>query len=229
LFAAILVLLVTVTGLLLQHATALGLPHITVSSPAVLSHYFPENRPALAFRSDGNLFVWRDGVLFGEHMTPLAIEARPIGIVTTAGGTAVATADALNILAADGALTERIDVSLLPEAPQAIGRTTGGNLALRGGDGAYAASADFLSFAPIDGETAEWSQAEEMAGNALPAFVRVTPAPGMPLDRVLLDLHTGRLFGTAGVWIVNLGTFAFLALAITGVVTALRRNSNGKR
>ncbi|MFP5441426.1 MAG: PepSY-associated TM helix domain-containing protein [Gammaproteobacteria bacterium] len=43
-------------------------------------------------------------------------------------------------------------------------------------------------------------------------------------ERVLLDLHSGRLFGTAGVIIVDVAALLFVVLAISGIVMFRRRD-----
>lgn len=105
-----------------------------------------------------------------------------------------------------------------------LGRTPDGAAVLRIGDQAYAANADFTAFQTHSGDGVAWSTAEALSPSEIPDFVARAEPLGLPLDRILLDLHTGRLFGAAGVWIVNIGSIAFLALALTGVITALRRN-----
>jgi|SRR5688572_23528013 len=224
--AAVLVLLVTVTGLLLQHGSALGLPNATITNRALLSLYFRgDERPGIGFRNGGSLHVWRDGILYSEGAPPFPLEARPVGVLSTQTGIVIATAEAVHLLASGGAPLERLDVSLLPGPVSRIGRDGDGNVVLATPSGTFSASEDFSHFARAADESADWSIAEEIPSGRLPDFVATAAPPGLPLDRILLDLHTGRLFGAAGVWIVNLGSLAFLVLAISGVVTALRRKN----
>jgi hypothetical protein len=140
----------------------------------------------------------------------------------------VATAGGLYVLSSDGTLVERLDASLLPGTPAAIGRSPDGAVVFRSGGGIYAASADFAEFRPHGPAGVRWSSVEPVASGSLPAFVARGAPAGLPLDRILLDLHTGRLFGPIGVWVVNAASAAFLILAVTGLITALRRNG-GKR
>lgn len=58
--------------------------------------------------------------------------------------------------------------------------------------------------------------------NKREAALRAFRGEGIPLYRVLLDLHSGRLFGTLGVWIVDAAAVAMLFLTMTGVWYALR-------
>jgi uncharacterized iron-regulated membrane protein len=40
---------------------------------------------------------------------------------------------------------------------------------------------------------------------------------GLPLERVILDLHSGRIVGDWGVYVVDGAALLFLALVITGM------------
>ncbi|MFT5351416.1 MAG: hypothetical protein ACI9MF_002239 [Gammaproteobacteria bacterium] len=48
---------------------------------------------------------------------------------------------------------------------------------------------------------------------------------GLSLERILLDLHSGRLLGNAGVFIVDLAALFFVFLALSGSWMWLRKRS----
>jgi hypothetical protein len=229
LFAAALVVLVTLTGLVLQHAGALGLTRATITNRAIVSLYVGDRAAGgIGLRAGGRQHVWRAGVLYSADAPALLMSRQPIGAVPGETGLVIAAQDGLHLLDKTGALLEHVDVSLLPGPPAALGQTPDGAVVLRAEDRAYKANADFSVFQPHSGDGVAWSSVEALSAAAIPDFVARAEPLGLPLDRIILDLHTGRLFGAAGVWIVNIGSLAFLALALTGVVTALRRNGIGK-
>ena len=49
------------------------------------------------------------------------------------------------------------------------------------------------------------------------------PLPGISRERVLLDLHSGRLFGWPGVLLVDLIGIGLGLMVLSGVWTSLRR------
>ena len=61
------------------------------------------------------------------------------------------------------------------------------------------------------------------------AIVRHYRGNGMSLERILLDSHSGRIFGTAGVIIYDILALAVGFLAISGLVLWLRGRRNGNR
>jgi uncharacterized iron-regulated membrane protein len=51
---------------------------------------------------------------------------------------------------------------------------------------------------------------------------------GLTLERILLDLHTGRLFGPAGVALINIASILLLVLIFSGIVLWISRaRANG--
>jgi uncharacterized iron-regulated membrane protein len=45
----------------------------------------------------------------------------------------------------------------------------------------------------------------------------------LPLERLLLDLHSGRFFGSAGPWIMDAAAVLLVLLALSGTWIWLRR------
>ena len=41
---------------------------------------------------------------------------------------------------------------------------------------------------------------------------------GMPASRILLDIHTGRFFGSLGTWVMGLATILLIILSVTGLI-----------
>ncbi len=56
---------------------------------------------------------------------------------------------------------------------------------------------------------------------------------GMPASRVILDIHTGRVFGTLGPWVMGLASVLLIALSLSGIImwstAGQRRNRREKR
>ena len=46
---------------------------------------------------------------------------------------------------------------------------------------------------------------------------------GLPLERILLDLHTGRFFGSTGAWIMDAAAIALLYLTLSGIYNFFHR------
>jgi len=53
---------------------------------------------------------------------------------------------------------------------------------------------------------------------------------GLTVERVLLDLHSGRILAAAGVWLMDVVAVCMIVLALSGLILSLRRGSpeNGR-
>ncbi len=60
------------------------------------------------------------------------------------------------------------------------------------------------------------------------AITRVYRGEGLSLERLLLDLHSGRIFGSIGVLVYDLLALALGFLSISGLVLWFRSRRNGK-
>ena len=52
---------------------------------------------------------------------------------------------------------------------------------------------------------------------------------GLTLERVVLDIHSGRFFGKFGVYVVDFFSVLFLMLSITGLWIFLKQSKREKR
>jgi uncharacterized iron-regulated membrane protein len=85
--------------------------------------------------------------------------------------------------------------------------------------------ADWINFQEYSGAY----QVEPLAAIALPteeldALLTAFQGAGVPLYRVLLDLHSGRLFGWGGRTLMDLSALAILLLISSGISGWLRKS-----
>lgn len=137
----------------------------------------------------------------------------------------VASADQVAVLAPDGSVVDTLHDYTLPVATvRRIGVTdqTPPRVAIQ----------DLDVYATLDG--LDW---ETLPANAAITWVEPTrlsaerqeqvlpfARPSMPLEQVLIDAHSGRLFGRFGPWVINCVGLSALALSITGIWMMRRMN-----
>jgi uncharacterized iron-regulated membrane protein len=87
-------------------------------------------------------------------------------------------------------------------------------------------------------DSGEWLVAETSVNAVQPQplppelqqhFAHHNPVPGLSWERVLLDLHSGRLFGNAGVLVVDLVGVATALLAFSGLLTWVGRKRRHRK
>ncbi len=223
--AAAFVLLLAVTGILLSHAETFGLYRVHVTTPAIVQLYDARPRmPPRASRAGAHWVVWIDGRLF---LDGAPVEGRLDSLVGAAeadGVIAVAGPGALLLLMPDGTLVDRVGAESLPAAIRRIGRSGGGAIVLATPRGPFA-TRDGLDFAPL-AERGDIRWSEPVA--AVPPAV-LAPAlaawrgSGVPLHRIVADLHSGRFLGPVGPYLMDAAALALILLAGSGVILRRRR------
>ena len=218
-------LVVSVTGLLLNHTVDLGLSERHVTAGWVQSRYGMtlEGEPE-AYGLDGKAYaaLW-DGKLF--HRGTIIPDSPPlVGAVPLRDGTAVVTASAVHYFGLDGELIETLSPPTLPEPPiTRAGRSRDLALVLETGSGTFTSDANLLEFtATPSPEATAWSAPAMPSGEQISAWETAFSGDGVPLDCVILDIHSGRFFGPIGKWIYDLLVIGILVLSVTGIVLYLR-------
>ena len=77
-------------------------------------------------------------------------------------------------------------------------------------------------------EEVRWSQSKELDEWQYDQFQQAIIGKGFPLDRVILDFHSGNIFGLLGKVLVDLFSIGLLGLSISGVLL-LSKSKRRKR
>lgn len=213
------------TGLILNHTVDLDLSKRHVTANWIQARYgmkldgepeaFGLGGTAYAARWDGRLFH-RGNVI--DDTSPL------VGAVPLRDGTAVVTATAVHYFGLNGELIETLGSTALPATPiSRAGRTADLVLVLETASGTFTSDSNLLDFtvAPSSQQT-DWAVPTEPTDADRKKWKTAFSGDGIPLDRVILDLHSGRFFGTIGKWIYDLTVIGVLILSATGFVLFLR-------
>lgn len=231
LLAGLLGLLLAVTGILLSHAQGLGLHERTVAHPWLMWIYGVEpSSPPLAGKTSAGWLVWLDGRLYLDGR-PLARGFKtPIGTAAADGMIAVAGAEELLLLTSTGQIVERLGPASLPGRVDAIGTTEDDTAAVRSG-GEIFATRDFLAWQKRPHTPVRWAVRWNEVGTEVPRSA-LAPAlaayrgEGVPLARIVADLHSGRFLGAVGPYLMDATAIALILLAGSGLVMWWKREPN---
>jgi hypothetical protein len=229
--SALFLLILSITGLALNHTEFLKLDQVQIKNSFILKRYgMASGAEVEAFQIHRtNTLVHLAGQLF-YNSTPLLAGSRPLGIIADDPITVVATETQLIYLTDQGELIEAIQSHQLPYSRlTAVGTTSDARPVLISADGNWTPDADWLDFNQYTGaynvtplETLSLDQPTSEA--LLDAF----QGGGVSLYRVLLDLHSGRLFGWGGRTLMDLSAIAILILIISGIGGWLRKSRHPK-
>jgi hypothetical protein len=229
--SALFLLSLSITGLALNHTEFLKLDQVQIKNSFILDRYgMASGKSIQAYRiNESDTLAHLDGQLF-YNGAPLIAGSQPLGIITGDPISVVATDTQLTYLTTKGELIETLSSSQLPYSTlTTIGTTIDGSPVLISADGNYVPDADWLEFdhyqaaynvTPL--ETTPLS--EEDTHTLLESF----QGGGVSLYRVLLDLHSGRLFGWGGRTAMDLAAIAIIILITSGIGGWLRKSRRTK-
>ncbi len=146
---------------------------------------------------------------------------QPVGLIELADIFVVASETALYLFREDGELIDKLERGALPGVPvRALGSSARG-IVLRTASGVFT-SADALSWRPSTQRSVLWSAPAELSVAQHQAYEEAL-TPGVSVQQLLLDLHSGRfagrygpVFGRYGPVFVDLLALLLAAVSLTG-------------
>jgi hypothetical protein len=226
LFAALPLLWLSVTGLLLNHIVDLGLNDKRVSAEWVLKRYhqLPEGKP-VAFMANERLVAEWDGALYLDGKFLEGFEGELVGAVGVKDKLVIATKESVGVFDGSDAMAIELDELSLPVLPLQGVAVAENVLLVKSDSGWSSFSDDFLLFE-------EWNDSaeavtfhllnDEELGDLESA---ITSSRSMPMDRVIGDAHSGKLFGWPGWLIMDLTALGAIILTILGLRLFPKRKS----
>lgn len=216
--------LLALSGLILNHADGLGLSRHAVG-PWLLSIYGAEVPPVdSAFAAGGVTFatsadtLYANGVEFAKNADLL------IGVVVVDGGIIVATSNEFFVTNSDAALVERY----APDTEGPISRLGIENQrVIVATEDAYS-EFDPLRMslsAPISStvDSIAWSLPTILSDEQAQQIGTAVLGQAFNWERVLLDLHSGRILPTVGRYIADITALCLLYMCFSGFVLWTRR------
>lgn len=227
--ALLFLLLLAVTGIALNHVNEWRLDKRHVDWPWLLDAYGIEAPQPSASFADGDHRatvlgnrLYLDGQELARDIGMLA------GLVTTDDFIVVATVDDLFILTASRELVER---RALEPPPEAVG-VYGERVIVRSNDGALLGfDAQLIEPERWEGgsEGIHWSQVSPIPPDDLRLLESAYRGRGITIERLLADLHSGRIFTRAGPLLMDAVGILLVILSFTGLLMWLPRSGNGPR
>jgi len=213
--ALVFFMLIAVTGVALNHGAALGLDSRQVHSKWLARWYgVRHDQPRQAYRTASHLLVAANGRWLLDGSAVAEKMPYPLGLVEIGDMIVVGGERSLHVYRADGALVDRLDSSALPRVPlKAIGAGEG-ELVVQTAVGPFT-SADVLSWRAGAPKVVSWSTPTPLPEADREAYAQRL-APGISLQRMLLDLHSGRFLGRLGPLFFDLVALFLTILALSG-------------
>ncbi|MCR4346355.1 MAG: PepSY domain-containing protein [Sulfuricaulis sp.] len=223
--AAVFLIFLVVSGLLLNHSRLLGLNQSYIQSSWLLDWYgihAPEEPAGIAL--GGRWLSGLDGRIYFDGRELSNMRGRLNGAVVLDHAIAAAVENDIWLLTPDGIVIERLGLAQrVPSGLRALGVDRKGRLVAQTAKGFYAADAELSQWRWIVSPVADWSRPMPVPPALRAELIRQYRGRGLSAERILADTHSGRLLGKIGVWLVDLTAVACLGLALSGLWLWVRR------
>lgn len=219
LVAAVFVILLSITGIMLNHTSQLSLDHTPVKSAWILSLYNIEIPEPVSFKLETHTLSQLGDQLFINE-TPVGESAsRLVGGIDAEGMIVAAFAAEVRLYTTDAELVEKLSLKRRMNTPlSAVGKNADGHLILLAGGQAWRTDTLFEKLIPVNPAAATFIAANTTLNNAVrKQLERHYAGHDITLERVTLDLHSGRLFGAFGVVVADIAAILLIILAASGV------------
>ena len=225
--AAVFTLVIAVTGVLLNHTEDFQFDSKHVRSDWVLDWYGIRAPQELRSFPVSDRYI----TLMGEHLYLNRREIKGdyrqlVGAILKNDMFVVAVSDSILLLTLRGDLIDRLQRSDgIPAGILQIGTDAGGAVVVRTSLDHYQPDADFLHWSRRDNNPASvrWATPGPLDPRLKSALQNHFREEVLPVERVILDLHSGRFFGRLGPWVFDAAAALLILLSLSGTWIWLKR------
>lgn len=225
LVVSIFVIVLSISGIMLNHTERLNLDSSHIQSDFLLKWYGIKKPVISSYKVENNWISHSEEKLYFNKVLVEKEISQIIGAVVTENFIAVATQDELILLTADGEKIERLNATTgVPKNIQSIGLNKSNQIVLKTNKSLFQANNDVTEWNISKNKNIAWAIATALPKELESSLNILFRGKGLTNERVLLDLHSGRILGKAGPFIMDLAAILLLVLSFTGVWMYLKRS-----
>jgi hypothetical protein len=217
--AALLVIVICITGIMLNHTDALKLDQRSVNAHWLLNWYGIEAPETKSFAVGENFIIHSGNALLFNETQLQGRYADVVGAVSINNTLVVAVDNALLLLTSDGKLIEQLQAFHgIPADIKQIG-TSANKLWLQTATGQWQADSAALNWvqAANSNENIVWATPVTLPVALEESIMATQIGAGLSLERIILDLHSGQIIGRAGPLLGDAVGALFILLALSGI------------
>lgn len=220
---AVFVLILSATGLLLNHTEEFELDSNYVQSDWLLNLY--NIKPPQDIRAFKVKNIWVSQFLNTIYLGTAKVEfdhesanVKLIGAVITGEYLVIATTANLILFTSQGELVETVSSAHgLPTPLEQIGLSRDDKLVVLTTQGIYRADIDELSWTDFSSSKIDWSTQAILPDALFTRIAAIYRGQDLNYERIVLDLHSGRILPRLGIYIMDSAAILMMLLAISGI------------
>lgn len=233
--AAFFAILLSITGILLNHTEEFDLDSRKVSSSLVMELYgikAPDIKRSFMLSNSGNHSANTEKKWVVEFAGSLYLDRQKLncnvpltGAIKTTELTIVSGQTHVCLFTHQAELVDSLAVEE-GDSIRRLGKNAVDNIIVDTSAGPFLINADFTELVSWQGtaeDSIEWVLPDHPPDSLSTFLKQKHKGEGLPLERLILDLHSGRIFGLFGVYFMDLIAVLIIFLSITGFVMWVQR------
>ncbi len=211
------IILLAVTGIMLNHTDGLQLNKTKINNALVLSLYeINPQQAAISYRTQKHIFTQLDQQIYFDNKK-LLNDKQQIRGVTNAGEIIilVLSRDVI-LLSRDGELIDRYPLAQNTEIEH-VGMLENKAIIKMMDQSMWQADEDIINWQAIAPIQMTWSPHIQPGENLKQDLLKQYRGEGLPLERIILDIHSGRIFGKFGVYVMDGVAILMIFLSLSGL------------
>ncbi|TWX51147.1 PepSY-associated TM helix domain-containing protein [Colwellia hornerae] len=221
-FAAFFLIFLSVSGIALNHTTLFSLAHQSITSSILLNHYGIKSPSDVRFYQQKEWLV-TDQLIWLDDKVVFQSDDPVIGLSRFQSYFLLVTTKQLVIFTDEGLLVDKIDSSSDLPVPISAFSINGAQLILNTPAGYYQGDSDLFEWQMISTLVEpSWIESATLTENELIMANSKFQSQFLNWERVILDAHSGRLFGNFGVWFMDIVALMLILLSVSGIYIWLK-------
>ena len=217
LLSVLLMIILAITGIALNHTEELQLDQKIIRNDSILNWYgLNPKGPPISFPLDKTRITqWGDKLFYNDRIVTNSLDTL-VGAVRSGNNILViAFTNSLLLLDSEGEMIEQISPDFVPIIK--LGLKDGEVIAKSTTGDQYRADQNIVSWQADAAPAIDWSHSIELESEWQQKIKLAWRGNGLTIERVILDLHSGRIFNARwGVYIMDAGAIFMLLLSMSG-------------
>ncbi len=218
-YIAIFVIFLAISGIALNHSEKFKLNTTFIKMEWLLDLYQigPASEP-IGYLSSNNWVIQVGKRIYFNNKEIINDTNELVGMVRINNTYVIAYDGKLMLLNKKGEILELLTgAEGVPAGMTKIGYDEQYNIVIKSAHGYYRANLDILQWSEYDFINANWSSTSKITEPLKTNILEQYRGAGLTIERVLLDLHSGRIVGSWGIYLVDIIALLFIITAITGI------------
>lgn len=225
--AALFLIWIVISGWLLNHSDSLNLAQTEIHSPS-LAHWYNLNyqTPSQSFTHNQHWLINSDEILLLDGKKINAPFTQALGLAAYDKLIAIANSQSILLVDEQQIIIDKINTSNLPiKNITKIGSGCKGIVI--SDDQQSFSTGDGLDWQPCN-EAINWSKNEKVSAQQI-RQMEPQLVPAISVEKLIVDLHSGRFFGRYGAYVVDAVGLCLLLLALSGLWLFFRMGNKTNR